>query len=89
MTLQLLILTLNLTKFFDQDTDLNPFFRPMVWTTGLETDDIDCSTETESLIENTPTRKSDNEIEKSSSVSVTSDEVSPEFISVTDCSCNN
>ena len=42
---------------------------------GTETDDIESSTETESLLINTPGKMSDDEIENSWSVSVTSEEV--------------
>ena len=53
-------------------------------TTSIKTDDIDSSTETESPIESTPSRMSDQESEDSSSVSVTSQEVTWQVRAVTD-----
>ena len=53
-------------------------------TVAVETDDIDSSTETESLIENIPRMMSDHEIEASASVSVTSGEVARQIKAVTD-----
>ena len=50
----------------------------------VETDEVDSSTETESLIEITPRRMSDHEVETSSSVSVTSEEVARQIKVVTD-----
>ena len=49
----------------------------------IETDEIESSTETESLINNTTRRMSDHEIENSSSVSVTSEEVDQQIRAVT------
>ena len=46
--------------------------------------DIDGSTETENLRENTPRRKTDQEIETSTSVSITSQEVNRQITAVTD-----
>ena len=53
-------------------------------TTGIKTDDVETSTETESFIAVTPRRASDCEAENSSSVSVTSDEVAWPIRAVTD-----
>ena len=53
-------------------------------TVAVETEDIDSSTETESWIEHTPRRMSDHEIETSSSVFVTSEEVARQIKAVTD-----
>ena len=53
-------------------------------TIDAESDDIEKSAETEKPIENTPSRMSDHEVENSSSVSVTSKEVSRQITAVTD-----
>ena len=52
-------------------------------TIGTETDDIKSSTETETLIQSTPSRMSDHETENSSSVSVTPEEVARQIRTVT------
>ena len=51
---------------------------------GVETEETDSSTETESLPEHTPRRMSDPENEASSNVSVTSEEVARQIKAVTD-----
>ena len=53
-------------------------------TSGVETDDIDSSAETESLLENTPRRVSEHEIETSTSVFVTSEQIARQIRTVTD-----
>ena len=51
---------------------------------GTETDDIENSTETESLIANAPSRMSNHKTENFSSVSVAPEEVAPLIKAVTD-----
>ena len=56
----------------------------MKGTKGIQTVEIESSTETESLMENIPRTMSDNAKENSSNVSVTSQEVSRQIKAVTD-----
>ena len=58
-------------------------------TKGTETDNIESSNETESIIANTPSRMSVHEAENSSSVSVTYEEVAWQISAMTDPSRNN
>ena len=53
-------------------------------TLGVETEDIDSGTETESLIDNTRRRMSDHKLDTSRSVSITSEEVARQIKAVTD-----
>ena len=66
------------------NTKPSPVSQLMKKTIGTETDNIESSTETKTLVANTPVRMSDHEIKNSSSLSITSEEVFRQNRAVTD-----